>query len=46
MKLLEQLINEVERKGYITCRACGTAIDHDTEKCPDCGWINPLAKLV
>lgn len=42
MSELEKLLEEAVIEGLIHCPKCGTALEPDAKKCPECGWKNPL----
>lgn len=39
---LTELLEQAVREGVIECPNDGTSIEPDAEKCPECGWVNPL----
>ena len=41
--MVEGLLEEAVREGFITCPHCGNRIEPDAEYCY-CGWVNPLAE--
>jgi len=41
--MVENLLEETVRKGFITCPKCGNRIEPDAYACC-CGWQNPLVK--
>jgi phage terminase large subunit GpA-like protein len=41
--MVENLLEEAVRKGFITCPHCDNRIEPDADACY-CGWLNPLVK--
>jgi len=39
--MVEGLLEEAVRKGFITCPHCSNRIESDADACY-CGWLNPL----
>ena len=41
--MVENLLEEAVRKGFIICSQCGNRVESDAESCY-CGWKNPLVE--
>jgi len=42
---LFQLLEQAACEGVIECPKCGTTLEPDAEKCPECGWQNILRDM-
>ena len=39
---LTDLLEQAASDSVIECPHCGQSLEPDAEKCPECGWKNPL----
>lgn len=37
-----EILGQAAIDGVITCPKCGTLLEPDADKCPECGWNNVL----
>jgi len=43
---LVDYLQEAVEEGYVTCDICGSHLEADCDKCGECGWENPVAKVI
>ena len=43
---LEEKLAEAAFEGFVTCDGCGLHLEADCTVCGECGWENPVAKVI